>query len=292
MAESTTLFVKHIVRKIFLEDWGVKLAALGITLALWLGVTGLSKPTTQRMSGIPLSLRYSTTTEVTNTPLTEVDIVISGDKRRIDQINKNDLIVSVDISDVLPGDRVIALTPQNVGVGLPSGVKLDEVLPGRIAVRLEAVEEKEVTVVPQIVGEVPEGFEVYSQTVTPAKVRVRGPAGAMKALSEVSTDKIDLTGHQIDFTARQVPINVAKVTLLDTIVDVSFRIGEKRIERTFNVPVEDSKRRANVVLTGGRSLIADLKASDLHVELGGDDSPRVVLPAGLEGRVTSQVRLR
>jgi hypothetical protein len=243
------------------------------------------------MSGVPLSLRYSTTTEVTNNPLTEVDVVISGDKRRIDQINKNDLIVSVDISDVLPGERVIALTPQNVSLSLPSGVKLDEVLPGRIAVRLEAVEEKEITVIPQVVGDVPEGFEVYGQTVTPAKVRVRGPSSVVKTLEEVSTDKIDLTGHQIDFTARQIPINLSKVALLDSIVDVAFRIGEKRIDRTFYVTVENSKRRATVVVTGGRSIVAELKPSDVRVELDGE-APRVVLPADVEGKVTAQVRLR
>ena len=291
MAE-TKLFLKHIIRKIFLEDWGVKLAALAITFALWLGVTGLSTPTTQRMSGIPLSLRYSTSTEVTNTPLTEVDIVISGDKRKISQINKNDLIVSVDISDVLPGDRVIALTPENVSLSLPSGVKLDEVLPPRIAVRLEAVEEKEITVEPVTIGAIPDGFELYSETVTPAKVRVRGPSSALKTLTSVPTDKIDLTGHQTDFTVRQVALNLAKVTLLDTVVDVAFRIGEKRIERTYSVAVKDSNRRATVVVTGGRSVLDDLKASDMRIELDGTNAPKLILPAGIEDQVKTQVRLR
>ena len=290
MTESAKLFFKHILRKIFLEDWGVKVAALAITLALWLGVTGLSKPTTQRMSGVPLSLRYSTTTEVTNTPLTEVDVVISGDKRKIDQINKNDLVVSVDISDVLPGDRVIALTPQNVSLSLPSGVKIDEVLPARIAVRLEAVEEKEIAVIPQIVGQVPEGFEVYSQTVTPAKVRVRGPSSVMKSLTQVATDKIDLTGHQTDFTARQVPINLTKVALLDSIVDVAFKVGEKRVERTFSVDVKgESKRRMNVVLFGGRSLFDNITSADLSVEVekdtSGKETPQVILPPSLRDKV-------
>ena len=90
-----TLYFKNILRKVFLEDWMMKLAALAITLALWVGVTGLSKPTQQRMSGIPLTLRFSNNIEVTNSPIQEVDIVISGDKRKIDQINKNDLLVSL-----------------------------------------------------------------------------------------------------------------------------------------------------------------------------------------------------
>ena len=289
MAE-TKLFLKHIIRKIFLEDWGVKLAALAITFALWLGVTGLSTPTTQRMSGVPLSLRYSTSTEVTNTPLTEVDIVISGDKRKISQINKNDLIVSVDISDVLPGDRVIALTPENVSLSLPSGVKLDEVLPPRIAVRLEAVEEKEITVEPVTIGAIPEGFELYSETPSPAKVRVRGPTSVLKTLTSVPTDKIDLGGHQTDFTARQMPLNLTKATLLDSVVDVAFRIGEKRVEKAFQVPVKgDPRRRMTVVLYGGKSLFDGIKPEDLSISITrdalGNEKPEVTLPASLRDNV-------
>ena len=43
------LFLKHVARKVFLEDWTTKLVALAITLALWVGVTGLSTPTTRRI---------------------------------------------------------------------------------------------------------------------------------------------------------------------------------------------------------------------------------------------------
>ena len=51
------LFIKNILRKVFLEDWLMKLMALIITFALWMGVTGLSQPAVQRMNGIPLALR-------------------------------------------------------------------------------------------------------------------------------------------------------------------------------------------------------------------------------------------
>src|SRR5829696_2856632 len=138
-----TLYLKQILKKIFLEDWVMKLVALAITLALWLGVTGLSTPTTQRFSSVPLTLRFSNNIEVTNSPIQEVDVVVRGDKRKLAQISKSDLIVSMDISDVVPGDRVISLTPETIDpVSLPAGVKVDEIQPSRIAVRIEAVEEK------------------------------------------------------------------------------------------------------------------------------------------------------
>ena len=286
------LYFKNILRKVFLEDWLMKVVALVITLALWIGVTGLSKPTQQRMSGIPLTLRFSNNTEVTNSPNQEVDIVISGDKRKIDQINKNDLLVSLDLTDVPPGDRVIQLTPDNVSVSLPTGIKLDEVQPPRIFVKLESVEEKEIPVNTATEGNVPDGMEIYSETITPQKIRVRGPSSFIKSLTSVTTDKIDLTNKGADFTAKQVSVNVSnpKATPLDTVVDVTFRIGEKRVEKTFVVQAKnDSKRKVTVVLFGGRSLFDGVKAEDLQVEFvkndAGEEKPQVTLPATLQDKV-------
>jgi YbbR domain-containing protein len=294
-----SLFFKNLLHKIFLEDWVMKLVALVITLALWVGVTGLSTPTTTRMSGVPLSMRFSNDTEVTNSLIQEVDIVISGDKRKIDQINKNDLIVSLDLTDVPTGDRVIQLTPENVTVALPTGVRLDEIQPNKIAVRIESMEEKEIPVKAETEGDVPEGLELYSEIVSPQKVRVRGPAGFIRSLMSVSTETIDLSGHGEDFIAKQVPINVSnpKATPLETVVDVTIRIGEKRIERLYLVPVKDSVgKKATVVLFGGKSLFDNIRAEDLKVEMVekafGEITPRLILPAGLEGKVeVRQVKL-
>ena len=285
------LHVKNILRKVFLEDWLMKLVALVITFALWVGVTGLSKPTVQRMSGIPLTLRFSNNVDASST-IDEIDIVISGDKRKIDQINKNDLIVSLDLTDIQPGDKVIALTPATVSLALPTGIKLDEIQPRQIPVKIEPVEVKEVPVNVLTEGQVADGFEIYSQTISPTKVRVRGPANLMRSLASVTTDKINLNDKNADFSVRQVAINVsnAKATLLDALVDVSFRIGEKRIERSFSVPVrDDAKRRVNVVLYGGRSLFDEVKPEDILVQMVKDDAgverPSVTLPPSLADRV-------
>lgn len=289
------LYFKNILRKVFLEDWLMKLVALVITFALWVGVTGLSEPTQQRMSGIPLTLRLSNNTEVTNSPNQEVEIVISGDKRKIDQIVKTDLVASLDLTDMQPGDRAIPLTAENVSVSpLPTGVKLDEILPRRVFVKLESVEEKEIAVNAVTDGELPDGLEIYGPpAITPQKIRVRGPVSIIRSLASVTTDKIGLANRTADFTARQIPVNISnptKATLLETVVDVAFRIGEKRIEKTFQVPVKgDPKRKVAVVLFGGKSLFDGLKAENLQVEFvknsAGEDTPQVTLPASLQDKV-------
>ena len=140
-----------------------------------------------------------------NSPLTDIDVIISGDNRKIAQINKNDLVASVDLTSVPPGDRVIQLTPDNVQLQLPLGVRLDEIA-GRMAVRLEAVEEKDIPVETETSGKLPDGYEVYLQISIPTRVRVRGPVSLTKTLSEISTEKVDLTDHKMDFTAKQVAL--------------------------------------------------------------------------------------
>jgi YbbR domain-containing protein len=287
------IFFARLFRKIFLEDWLMKLVALLITLALWFGVTGLREPITIRQNAITLQPRISNNLEITNSPITEVSLVLTGDRRKIDQIKSENLIVSIDLTDVQPGEHIIQLTPDTVNVELPTGIKIDEIQPNKIAVRLEKVEEREVPVRIETEGAVAEGFELYNSTISPQKVRVRGPLSFIKSLEFVSTEKINLDNRQADFTAQQVPLNVTatKVTKLDTVVDVAFRIGEKRIERLFLVPIEteDGAKKVKVILYGARSLLNDLTPENLHTELvrneSGELKPRVILPEPLAGKI-------
>ena len=290
MSKTPTLFLKHIVRKVFFEDWLIKLVALGVTFALWLVVTGLSTPTTTRLTGIPLSLRFSSDAEVTNSPITEIDVIISGDNRKIAQINKNDLVASLDLTGIPPGERLVPLTPETVLLPLPLGVRFDEITPSRMVVRLEGVEVKEVPVKVETAGKLPDGLEVYSQTVMPARVRVRGPQSYTKNLAQILTEKIDLSDKREDFIARQTPLSVenANAALLDSVVDVIFKIGEKRVERTFSVPVSDpdSRKKVSVVLYGGRKILTDLKPTDISVVIvkneAGVNTAQVTLPTAIQ----------
>ena len=282
------LFAKHIVRKIFLGDWAMKLTALVITFGLWFGVTGLSTPTTKRFT-VPLIPSTSNNAGITNALIQDVDIVISGDKRKIDQINRNELTAMLDLTDVPPGDRVVSLTPDNVFVPLPQGIKLVEIAPTRIAVNLEAFEEKEIEVKTVTTGVPAAGFEIYSTSAMPAKIKVRGPASIVKILDYVQTDAIDITGRKAAFTANQIAVTSPnpKAAVLNTVVDVAFSIGEKRIERAFTMPVSGLPgKAASFTVYGPKTLLQKVKPEDLKVEMilniDGEEAPRVTLPPALQ----------
>ncbi len=291
--EQRQISFRRLFRRVFVDDWVVKALALAITFALWLGVTGLRTPTRERLRNISLAVRVSNDIEITNSPVQEVDLVVTGDKRKIDQIKREDLVVSLDLTDAQPGDRTVKISPENVNVELPTGIKLEEVQPNKIAVKLEQVEEREIAVKADTEGSVADGFEIYSETVLPNKIKVRGPSSFIRSLDSVSTEKINLENHQADFTAQQVGLNLInpKVTLIDTVVDVIFRIGEKRIERLFLVPVKTNTKSgtATVVLYGVRSILDPLRPENLQVEIVNteinENSLRLILPAEMQGKI-------
>lgn len=286
------LFLKHLLKKIFLEDWGLKLIALVITIAIWLGVTGLATPTTKRLT-VPLNINIASSAQLISSSVEEVEVEISGDKRKIEQINRADLLASIDLTEVAPGDRVVPLTPDTVFVPLPQGVKLVEVQPSRIAVNLEAVDEKEVEVRAQTVGTLPAGLEIYSTTVAPTKIRVRGPASIVKILEYVQTERIDLANKREDFTAKQVAVTSPdpKAAVLNTFVDVTFHIGEKRIERAVTLPIAGTGEIATFTLYGPRSVLANILKDSIYVETTGD-TPRVVLPTEWQDVEVRDLRIK
>lgn len=284
------LFVTHIIRKIFLEDWALKLTALVITFALWFAVTGLSTPTTKRLT-VPLNLNVASDVQITNSPQQEVEIEISGDKRRIEQISRGELTATVDLTEAPMGDRVVSLEPQSVYVPLPQGVKLAEVAPSRIVVALERVEERDLEIRAETKGSLAAGYELYSIFAIPPRVRVRGPESLIRTLEFVRTDKIDITGRKADLTASQVAVIAPhpKVAVLNTVVDVQVRIGERRIERSFTMPVAGGGRTATFTLYGPRTVMAKARANDLRVEMylndNGEEEPQVILPSDLQDLV-------
>ena len=95
--EPRKVFFRHILRKIFLEDWALKLVALVITLGLWFGVTGLSTPATKRFT-VQLAPNVANNVEITNNAIAEVEIVVSGDERKLKTLTSSGLVAALDLT--------------------------------------------------------------------------------------------------------------------------------------------------------------------------------------------------
>jgi hypothetical protein len=292
-SDTTQRYLRNIVRKIFLEDWLLKLIALAITIGLWLGVTGLTTNSTKRLT-VKLVPNVANNVKVTNNLIAEVDIVVSGDERKLKNLSGSVLDASLDLTEVPLGERVVSLSPQNVAIpGLDPGIKLDEVQPRRIAVTLEQVEEIELPITPNIEGTAAPGFEVYGvPTFTPSRVRVRGTVSVLRMLQSASTEPISIEGRRSDLFARQVRVTATNenAIVLDPVVDVIVKIGEIRIEKTMTIPVMGNLgKKAVVTLYGPKTVLESIRPDALKVEMvktdSGQETPQLNLPAELQNSV-------
>jgi YbbR domain-containing protein len=288
------------LREIFVEDLSLKLLALGITLVLWYAVTGQRTPATIHLRGVHLNFHLPNEVEISNDPRTEVEVTLTGNKKVLERIDARDLVAYVDVSDFKPGERLVQLTPENVTLGLPDGVRVEAIEPNTMPLRLEQRIEREIEVEALREGSVPEGYELREVRITPARVRVRGPASRVNALQKLSTEAVSLSERKESFDVQQLAINTAaldkKIDLIDTVVSAAFEIGERRIEKSFAVVAvreatgaQARPETASVTLYGARSALEQLRASDIHITLDvsqeGAITPRLVLPPGFENRV-------
>ena len=218
------------LRKIFLEDWGLKLLALGITIVLWLAVTGQNKPVTQRLSGVQLSFLKHPGLEISNDPIGSVEVTVHGSPGLLDPLKLRDLVVTVDISSQKAGERVVRLSPESVRMDLPPGVTIMSFRPSTIPIRLEPTIELALDVEVQLEGNVSDDCEVTGTSVNPARIRVRGPADRVNLLKKATTETVRVDGRRESFTLQRVAINISdpKIEILDPNVEVRVEIAERK----------------------------------------------------------------
>jgi len=284
---------EKLLRRIFIEDWSLKLLSLAIAIVLWLLVTGQNQPVTAHLN-VQLNFIRPQSLEISNDPPRTVDVMLTGSRSKLDELTSLDLVATVDISDQHTGERVLRLADR-AQIALPQGIKVDGYQPSAIPIRLEEIVDRQVPVEPKVEGQPADGFEVYGVTPSKGSVAVRGPASRVNALQKVLTESIWLAGHRESFTASNVAIDVPdpKIDLLEPVVNVDVEIGERRIEKTFSgvsVSAADGSKvqppTIAVTVLGVESLVNSLKPDEIRIVLDSDGKPRLEVPDALKGKVT------
>jgi YbbR domain-containing protein len=285
------------LREIFLEDLGLKLLALVVAVGLWLAVTSLRAPATTRRRGIPLEFVLPEQMEISNDVADDVDVTLQGSQGWLSEIDTRNLVARADITQLRPGERVVRLTPQNVTMDLPTGVRVVAIEPRSVNVRLEPIIEREVEVEARFEGTPPPGYARGQVQVEPPRVRVRGPESHVLAVEKAHTDTISLEGQRETLVRRtDVDTEDRKVVPLDAVVTVRVEITEERVEKRFPeiavvsaVGGQPQPASAAVTLRGPRSVLDALRPQDIRLTLeqtgDGPPRPRLTLPPNLEGRL-------
>src|ERR1041385_7274014 len=198
--------VEKLLRRIFIEDWSLKLLSLGIAIVLWLLVTGQNQPVTAHVN-VQLNFIRPQSLEISNDPPRTVDVMLTGSRNKLDDLTSLDLVATVDISEQRAGERILRLADK-AQIILPQGIKVDAFQPSAIPIRLEEIVDRQVPVEPKLEGKPADGFEVYSAYANKGSVSIRGPASRVNALQKIATESIWLAGQNQSFTAPNVALDV------------------------------------------------------------------------------------
>jgi len=123
----------HLLRRIFLKHLALKVSALVIALALWVGYN--SEPVVEAGYSAPLLLvNVPAGLQVTGEVPSAVLLRVRGRLARLRRLEPGELSVSADCSQARAGSQLVKLAPNMVRV--PSGAEIVGITPPQIEISL------------------------------------------------------------------------------------------------------------------------------------------------------------
>ncbi|HAS54941.1 MAG: hypothetical protein A2X56_07735 [Nitrospirae bacterium GWC2_57_13] len=179
-------------RRIFAENWGIKLFSLLLTISLWFFVT--SKGKMEMSLTAPLELRnIPKGMAVVGDVPGNLEVRVHGQERLLRDITAGKKVAAVlDLSFARTGENILRISPEDIQ--RPTGVSVTRITPYDVKVRLELVERRTVEVKPRLRGAPAVGYTVMSVIVNPPRITVEGPRSAMDSLFFMHTMPIDISG--------------------------------------------------------------------------------------------------
>jgi hypothetical protein len=199
------------IRGAIVRHWPLKLAALALSVILWV-VVALEKPSTQ-LVGVELDLVLAPDV-VPAQPLPPIKAVVSGPRRELFKLSAPLTIrATLPESGLGAGSRHrLAISPSDVQLPGNAKVTVQEVEPREIEIVLDRRVQKTVAV--RAFVETDSGYALDGPlVVAPAAVRVSGPRTALLSLDSVATELLDLRGVAGPFE-RSVPLDTSGRSVL------------------------------------------------------------------------------
>lgn len=208
------------LRRLFIENWAIKLTSLLLAVTLWFYVT--SKGKTEVSLTVPLELRnIPPGMAVVGDVPGMVEMRVQGQERLLRDMSTGRKIVAVlDLSVAHEGANMLRISPDDIR--RPSGIFVTHLAPYDIRATLERLVRKTIRLRPVLSGTA--GGRIASLTVAPARITVEGPSSAMKDLTFLPTLPIDISGMKgrvtvtprIDYQGR--PVKILEQDISVTIV--------------------------------------------------------------------------
>ncbi len=226
---------------LFFRNFRTKLLALAIACVAWYLLTGERRERiSERSYRIPLSIVNIPRGTLIVSPLPDaVDVRVRGAFTPLRQLDPSKLEAVIDLLDATPGEKRYPLDSDDINV--PRDVEVIAVSPPEIRVVLDAVDEKILPIVADVVGTAALGSRIEDVSVDPRQARVSGPAKTLARMAQIRTEPVSVEDQNASFqvSATLAP-QAAGVRVREAqIVTVRVRIGEEPVP----TPTPRSRRK-------------------------------------------------
>jgi YbbR domain-containing protein len=184
-----------------MKDLGLKLTALALACVLWFYVSAPRREhVRERIFSAPLALVSIPRDFVITTDIPEsVDVRLRGRNSDLRALSSQTLEVAVNLDWIQPGEVEITLRPQAINVD--PNIEVVSIEPNKFRFRVEQIRQRAVPIRPFLAGDVPDGYRVGDPVVEPALALISGPGSYILKVTEVTTDRIIMTGRTETFVA-------------------------------------------------------------------------------------------
>ena len=179
------------MKKFFVDNLGLKIAAVLLSIALWFFVT--SRGQSEISIDVPLEFKnIPQGLELVNHGTKTVNLNIKGQERFIKTVSASNVRVSLDLSKAKRGEGMYSINREDIK--LPRSITVTNISPPSVRVITEETLSKTVKVVPVIVGEPQKGFYLRSAGVSPETIAIEGVRSEIAKVSALKTEPLDITG--------------------------------------------------------------------------------------------------
>lgn len=180
-----------------MKNLGLKLISLLLAAIVWWYVSvPRREQVRERIVKASLSLvGVPPTFVITTTDIPDsVSVRVRGRKSDLRALASQSLEASADLSSInQSGEVEITIRAQHINV--PDEIEVVSIQPNKVRFRVEQLRQRAVPIRPYLEGTAPVGYIVGQAVADPPLALVSGPASQIMKLSEVTTERIIMTGR-------------------------------------------------------------------------------------------------
>ncbi len=177
------------------ENWGTKILAFVLALMVFI----VTRDEITRSFAIPLRVLDDPSRVLLTNPPDTVELRVRGPWANVNRISAVQLgSATLDLREARPGPMVL----DPASIVMPEGVVLDTLEYDAVDLRFEAIVDRALRIVPNLVGELDPEHKLASVRVEPNSWTVRAPASELEDLAQLTTEPVSISGISETLTTR------------------------------------------------------------------------------------------